>query len=70
MIEAVIGVLGLVSVGSLGWAYNLGTKVSALEQSTEDFKEFMEKILDAKLNPINQRLDRMERSMSGKLRGH
>ena len=70
MIEAVIGLLGIASAGSLGWAYTLGTKVAALEQSNTDFREFMSQLLDAKFEPINQRLGRIESAMNGALKGH
>ena len=68
--EAAIGILGIASAGSLGWAYSLGTKVSALEQANSDFKEFMSQLLDAKFEPINQRLSRIEAGMNGYLKGY
>lgn len=68
--EAALGLLGIVSTGTIAWAYNLGTKVSALEQANDDFKEFMKELLDAKFEPINQRLSRIESAMNGHLKGH
>ena len=55
--EAMIGLLGIASAGSLGWAYNISTKVSALEQANDDFKEFMEQLLDVKFDAINYKFD-------------
>ena len=68
MIESIVGILGIATAGSLTWAYNLGTKVATLEKSENDFRDFMDQLLDAKFEPIYQRLDRIERSMNGNLK--
>ena len=77
MLEAIVGILGVATIGSLGWAYSLGNQVAelkttaiALAKSEEDFRDFLDKLLDAKFTPINQRLERIERGMNGALKGH
>ncbi len=55
-------------MAALGWAFTLGNKVAALEKSEADFRDFMDQLLDAKFEPINQRLSRIERSMNGYLK--
>ena len=66
MLEAVVSTLGVGMLAVFGWAIQLGNRVTTLETRDAD----LEKLLDAKFQPIYQRLDRIERAMNGALKGH
>jgi hypothetical protein len=67
MLETIIAILASAPViGVVAWAIQLGNRVTKVETQFEDISD----LLDAKFEPIYQRLDRIERAMNGNLKGH
>lgn len=64
MLEAVTSLLGAGLLGVVGWAFQLSNRVSVIEANYDS----LERLLEAKLSPIHQRLERIERSLNGHLR--
>jgi len=63
MLEGIVGVLGTGLLAVVGWAFNLQSRVAVMEANYAS----LEKLLEAKLDPINQRLERIERYLNGHL---
>jgi hypothetical protein len=59
MLSTVVGLLGTVLMGVIAWAFNLQSRVSVLEADRVSLRE----LIDAKLENIIIRLDRIERNM-------
>lgn len=70
MLELLIGLFGTAIFATFGFVYQkqstLESRVTRLETQHEDLST----LLDAKLDPILQRLERIERAMNGALKGH
>lgn len=64
---SIVAALMMIVVGVIGWGARLEIKTNVQGAKHEDLKEFFEKLLTAKTDPINQRLDRIERSLNGGL---
>jgi len=59
MLSAIVGIIGSALLGVIAWAFNLHSRVSVLEAD----KVSMRELLDAKLENITIRLDRIERKL-------
>lgn len=74
MFEVILGLAGTAMLGSIGWLFmevsDAKSKVAVLEQKDSDLKELLSEVLDAKLEGVNFRLERIEKAMNGALRGH
>lgn len=59
MLSAFVGVIGAGLLAVVGWAFNLHSRVSVLEAEKISIRE----LIDAKLENITIRLDRIERKL-------
>lgn len=59
MWEILLGVIGTGLLGVIGWAFHLNSRVAVLEAEKISFRE----LLEAKLENITIRLDRIERKL-------
>lgn len=59
MLEAIISIIGAGLLGVFAWAFNLHSRVAVLEADKISLKE----LLDAKLENITLRLDRIEKKL-------
>lgn len=63
-INYIAGALGtLVSSGAAAWIVQLSNRVTKIETKQEDLPELIEALIDS----VNTRLDRIERSLNGHL---
>lgn len=60
--------VGAALVAVVAWVFQMNTKVNVIEQKHEDFKESLEKLIDAKFEAVADRLERIERALNGSLR--
>ena len=65
MLETIVGILGTAFLLVVGWTIQLGNRVSVLEKGEEDLTE----LLNARFDAIDARLDRIDRSLNGYLKG-
>ena len=68
MLDWIAGILSTALLAVFGWAFHINTKVNVLDQQHKDFKGYLAELLDAKFDLVHQRLDRIDRSLNGKLR--
>ena len=68
MLDWIAGILSTALLTVFGWAFHINTKVNVLDQQQKDFKGFIADLLDAKFEAVKNRLDRIDRSLNGKLR--
>jgi len=59
MLSAIVGFMGTALLGVIAWAFNLQSRVSVLEADKVSIRE----LLDAKLENITIRLERIERKL-------
>lgn len=64
MLETVLGLMGTAMLGVAAWTFQLGNRVTRIETRQDDLPT----LLDAKFDPINQRLARIERALNGVLK--
>jgi hypothetical protein len=64
MLESLIGILGVAFLGVAGWMTNLGNRVSVIEAQFEALKE----LIETRFDDMDRRLERIEKSMNGRLR--
>lgn len=57
MLEAIVGVLGVGLLGVIGWAIQLGNRVSVVESQRNDLLV----LINSKFEEVYRRLDRIER---------
>lgn len=62
--DAILGVVSLISVAALGWAFSLAERMSVVETEYDGLKE----LINARFDGVDQRLKRIEQSMNGHLR--
>lgn len=65
MLQTIVSLLGTALIGVIAWTVQLGNRVSVTETRQQDLPA----LLDAKFDPINVRLARIERSLNGHLKG-
>ena len=58
--------IGAMFVGIIGWAFRLEGRVNTQAQQHCDLKEFIEKLMNAKFEAMDQRLERIERNGNGR----
>lgn len=61
--DAILATVSLLSIGCLGWAVQLSSRLSVVETEYEGLKE----LINSQFAGTNQRLERIERSMNGRL---
>lgn len=64
MLEALIGILGTACLAIIGWAFNINSKVSVLEQRDNDLKDAMTQLIESRFDSTDSRLDRIERVLN------
>ena len=64
MLEYLTGLLGTALLGVIGWAFQLNSRVSVLEQQHVDLKELITEKFDA----VTDRLERIEDALNGALK--
>lgn len=64
--DAILGVVSILSVGSIGWAFNLAQRLSVIETEYDGLKD----LINVQFDGVNQRLGRIETAMNGSLKGH
>lgn len=62
--ETILSVVSTVCLATVGWAFSLNAKVAVLEEKEQGLRELIESRFDG----VDQRLDRIERSMNGSLK--
>lgn len=58
MLEYLIGFLGTALLGVIGWAFQLSSRVSVLEQQHVDLKE----LINTRFDSVDIRLERIEKN--------
>ena len=59
MLEAVVSVLGIATIGIIGWAFQISNRVTAIEKEHEGLRELM----ITQFKEVNRRLDRIEEKL-------
>ena len=65
MIETLMGILGTAFLLIAGWTMRLGNRVSVVETKQTD----LETLINARFDAVDDRLDRIERSLNGYWKG-
>ena len=65
MLETIVGILGTAFLLVVGWTIQLGNRVSITETKQKD----LETLINTRFDAVDDRLDRIERSLNGYLKG-
>ena len=65
MIETIVGILSTAFFIVVGWTIQLGNRVSVLEKGAKD----LDILINARFDAVDARLERIERSLNGYLKG-
>ena len=65
VLETIVGILGTAFLLVVGWTIQLGNRVSVTETKQMD----LETLINTRFDAVDDRLDRIERSLNGYLKG-
>ena len=66
MLEYLYNFISACTVGIIGWSFHTSNRITRLEQSQMDLKEYIKDLFTQRFDSVDTRFERLEKQLNGR----